>query len=88
VNKLLLKKEEKQNIFPLRSHIRLVFLDAFNQLVPSKSCSRGEQLNARSSISVTVKKEVGDHLDTHMHKKERKHTFLKIDHNVAYCLTI
>jgi hypothetical protein len=37
---------------------------------------RSEQFNARSRISVAVKKEVGGSLiGTHMHKKERKHTF-------------
>jgi hypothetical protein len=44
VNKLLLTIKEKSKIFPLSSHIRRVYLDAFKQLVPSKRAAEVSNL--------------------------------------------
>jgi hypothetical protein len=58
VNKLLLTIKEKSEIFPLTSHIRRVFLAAFNQLVPSKRAAEVSNLTRGAAYRLQSKKEV------------------------------
>jgi hypothetical protein len=56
VNKLLLTIKEKSKIFPLSSHIRRVYLDAFKQLVPSKRAAEVSNLTRGAAYRLQAKK--------------------------------
>ena len=56
MNKLLLTIKEKSELFALSSHIRRVFLDAFNQLVPSKRAAEVSNLTRGAAYRLQSKK--------------------------------
>jgi hypothetical protein len=58
VNKLLLTIKKKSEIFPLSSHMRRVFLAAFNQLVPSKRAVEVSNFTRGAAFRLQSKKEV------------------------------
>jgi hypothetical protein len=49
---------EKSELFPLSSHMRRVFLAAFNQLVPSKRAAEVSNLTRGAAYRLQSKKEV------------------------------